>query len=396
MSTRLCVKTDEAVVLRDGRPFGEPGVFGGTGVTWPLPQTLAGMVRTAVGFARDPHYFDVGENCDAIRRVALRRILTGVRIGGVYRPVVALPADWLVTDAKEGGLEFTHHSYEALSDGCGTDIRNPEWLVPLPQTLEKPSAAAPFFLHWEFFERYVKGARGTSGPVAPADAGLGAPVTQARIHNGLDAATHTTSQGRLFANHCLYLSVVRRGDGGRGPLPLTIAFDVEGPARDERFEGTAYLGGERKTVALGPAEMPFPECPDVFGGGRFLKLVLLTHGDFGSWCPPWLRPDLDAEHIEWVTAPGTSLRVRLRSAFVRGWEGVSGWDYAAPGSGKPKAMRKLVRAGSVYVLEIGEGTDPRAVAKHFWGATLCDDDSQGARDGYGLTVVANATAQVRI
>lgn len=396
MSRRLWVQTDEAVVLRDGRPFGEPGVFGGTGVAWPLPQTLAGMVRTAVGFARDPHYFDEAGNCDAIRRVALRRILTGVRINGAYRPVVPLPADWLVTDAKQGGLLFTPHVYEAPSPGQGTDIRNPEWLLPAPQTLEKPSTAAPFFVHWAFFEQYVKGTGGTVGPVSPPEAGLGAPVTQSRIHNGLEAATHTTSQGRLFANHCLYLSVPQPRDTGRRSLPLTIAFDVEGPSGDERFEGTAYLGGERKTVALGAADMPFPQCPDVFGQNRFLKLVLLTHGDFGSWCPSWLRPDLDAEHIEWVMAPGTSLRVRLRSAFVRGWEGVSGWDYAAPGNGKPKPMRKLVRAGSVYMVEVKEGTDPGAVAQHFWGASLCDGDSQGAADGYGLTVVANAMNQVRI
>lgn len=129
----------------------------------------------------------------------------------------------------------------------------------------------------------------------------------------------------------------------------------------------------------------------IFARKRFLKLILLTHGGFGGWCPEWLMPNLNAKSTEFVAIPGTDFKVRLRSACVNGWDGVSGWDYA---NGKPKALTKLVRPGSVYLLEIQNPEQSGDVAKMLWGNSLCD--GQMKKDGFGLVAVGLAEDQAKI
>ena len=118
-----------------------------------------------------------------------------------------------------------------------------------------------------------------------------------------------------------------------------------------------------------------------------MKCILTSHGDFGGWCPEWLKPDLNAAGIEWVKIPDTAFEIRLRSACVQGWDGVSGWDYQTK---KPKAMKKLARPGSVFLIEIKNLDESAEIAKHLWSGSLSFDDKMAIHNGYSQCIIGNA------
>ncbi len=98
--SRYVLYSGEALILRDGRPFGEVGTFGGTSLQWPLPQTLAGMCRTAVGFGRSETYFSQAENCQAVLSIGLEKILACLAANGGREPLLPTPADLVFTDEQ--------------------------------------------------------------------------------------------------------------------------------------------------------------------------------------------------------------------------------------------------------------------------------------------------------
>ncbi len=417
--TRYRLTTNDFLVFRDGRPFGATGTFGGSSLRWPYPQTLAGMVRTAVGFARSPDYFrgkQKEKNIAEIMKIGIGGLCPAVQKNGSRRePLLPLPADLVMTDAGKRRLALHSMTYETLSKGQGTDIANPDWLIPRLDLQEKPTRQVPFLAKWSFFREYLSDA--LTGEKHFSEIGIAAPVTNLRIHNELNTQL-VTKEGGLFSNEAFYLKVKEyvypkvkkdgypkeeadvypkvRKDGSPEEeedvdpevkvLDLSINFDVINDTADD-ISGHVWLGGERKRARLTRTEEKFPACPDVFDNQRFLKLVLTTHGDFGGWCPEWLKPDLGASSIDWVTIPKTDHMVRLRSAVVIGWDGVSGWDLQQRG---PKAMKKLVRPGAVYLLEVKDPASSAGIAAHLWGKSLCSD-TESRNNGYGQCVLARVS-----
>jgi CRISPR-associated protein Cmr3 len=110
---------------------------------------------------------------------------------------------------------------------------------------------------------------------------------------------------------------------------------------------------------------------------EFMKIRLLTPGDFGGWVPNWLTPG------DWCAVPGTKHEVKLRSAFVPGGFPVSGWDFKARG---PKATRLLVPAGSVYVVQLRDPKAAAALARHLWLAPLVPPAGNRMATGFGHAV----------
>jgi CRISPR type III-B/RAMP module-associated protein Cmr3 len=209
-------------------------------------------------------------------------------------------------------------------------------------------------------------------------------------------------EGRLYAESGIYLKSVSRdqeqpggmknrlaeySSGYQGDLALT--FELDGLESGEALNPCLYLGGERRRVDIEtPSALPFPACPDFLDNQAFVKLVLITHGDFESWAPSFLVPDGRPEKADWVKEPVSGVTIRLRSAVVKGWDPVSGWDYA---SRKQKAFRKLVPPGSVYLVELQHPEESGALARALWGESLCPKNSQAAKDGYGQILIAKNT-----
>ena len=67
------------------------------------------------------------------------------------------------------------------------------------------------------------------------------------------------------------------------------------------------------------------------------------------------------------------------------WRAVSGWNLEK-GKRGPKAIRRLVPAGSVYFFELKDG-NPADLAK-LWLKSVSDkgQDGQDRRDGFGLAM----------
>ena len=170
---------------------------------------------------------------------------------------------------------------------------------------------------------------------------------------------------------------------------IGIGVDVD---TSEDIPSTAYLGGERKVVickTCNKSLLPRYQDYDILGR-QYYKLVMLTPGAFGGWCPDWLMPK-DAKDNNFKEIPGSNgVKIRLLSAFVNSYKTVSGWDYKKPG---PKASVRLVPEGSVYVIELAEHLEKSEDFLRFmWGRSLCLDENgkltQDGKNGYGNCLVA--------
>lgn len=391
------ISSDDLIVLRDGRPFGDAGIFGGTSLDWPYPQTIAGMVRSAVGFNCCDDFFKDKNNIPKILNVGVSKLIP-LLSSGQDEYLLPTPAD-LVFSGQEN-LKVHVLSCCALKEDEGTDIRCSNWLYPSLGTDDKP-ARKPGFIRQNFAKQYLGGNLEICSDVHDADSDfVSGPVLETRIHSAIDANTHSVETGKLFAESGIYLTApttsgkeVGKDDrrfavqDERGVLgDINIGFGLFGLVDDMSMPESAYLGGERRRVAVEKCEAaPYPEPLAMDGNERFLKLLLTTHGDFGSWVPHWLVPDGDESQCDWVTEPRSEVRVRLRSAILSGWAPISGWDYVNYG---PKPFRKLVCPGSVYLVELEDPSQSAKFTESLWGKSICVPGSQSELDGYGQVVVA--------
>ncbi len=392
----ILLKSDGLLILRDGHPFGDIGSMGGYCKQWPLSQTLTGMIRTKIGFAKSANYFDDKKNCDEILQYGIKQQIPILENGDYLAPV---PSDIVFSqeefvekrindetkeeeEIKKTILTVNIPILKSVDDSYGTDIENKEWLIPYLELKDKPAKEKPFFLYWDIFIKYLQeDLNAESGELYKF--GTSAPISETRMHNTIDPETLITKKGQLFSNKGIYLQVNTSKDD---KAAVNLLVDIEDKSGEIDILGEAYLGGERKTVCLEKSDIEFPECPAFFENKKFLKLILASHGDFGNWCPDWLKPDLEDGLIEWVTIPNTEYKVRLRSAYVSGHDSVSGWDYI---TNKPKASKKLVLPGSVYVIELENSDDSQKVSELFWGNYLDIENEESSLSGYGQLFVGN-------
>lgn len=373
----------DGLVLRDGKPFGEHGTHAGGFLEWPMPQTLAGMLRTAIGQQRGRDYFTGPEketNIEEILQLTLRAAFpVAFEASGLPKPLFPTPSDLFFTNSEDK-LKMTMASYAPLQESEGTLSPFATPLLTCWETNEKPSSDTPIWLYQDVFMKYV--AEDLPGIASPEDLSPGRPITEELQHNAI-AVNGTSDDGKLYRTRNLYLDAQHAGIKSKQKTRLGIYLELEHHREADKLPGSAYLGGERRTVCFASEwQEVLPECPAVFAEQRYLKLVLATHGDFGGWAPDWLLKSADGE---WALCPGTDFGVRLKTAIIPRWQAVSGWDYAKRG---PKAMKKLVPPGSVYLIECKDPAQSQAVAERLWAQSI--GDGQSARDGYGLCFVARS------
>jgi CRISPR-associated protein Cmr3 len=382
------ISTEDMLILRDGRPFGDDGVFGGSSVLWPYPHTIAGMVRTISGFKKNENFFDKNsknfqENLDKILKTGIKKILPSEFINNKWQPLFPLPADLVFTqNLKNEKLKVHTLIYKKIDDNSGTDIKNRQWLIPSVDISDKPVKESPFFLHSDFFMKYLS--LKLLDEYSFYDAGINPPVKSFRVHNAIDSETYITEEKKLFSNSGFYFKSINKDK----ITDLSIDFEALGTEMSD-LSGEAYLGGERRRVNLEKTGEYFPEMPDIFKNQKYLKLILLTHGDFGDWCPDWLMPDFSSDSLNFVKIPGTEFEVRLCSACVNGFEGISGWNYV---ENKPKPMKKLVKPGTVYLLELKDLSLSCEIAKYFWGNSL-NLSTNIETNGFGLCIAGIAETE---
>gem|GEM_PF-1168020 len=390
------------IILRDGRPFGEIGTFGGGGLDWPLPQTLAGMCRTMIGYGRSEDFFNQtsGEYIEMLKNVSLQRILPGLVTDDGYSPLLPVPADlqfYLNDNPYVYPMEF-----QPLRTGEQTDINSTEWLYPFTIDVIKRQEPdrPPIFLSSTLANQYINGEIPIDGKALIATEAAGYDVLhETRIHSSIDPESRSVIDGQLYSENGIYLKAVGvpcHPDKGRlygtdSAYDLHIDFDLAGVNVSEKIPQCAYLGGEKRRVEVNIAEShAFFNKPVKDKGQRFVKLVLATHGDFETWVPGWLLNTGAVEDAAWVREPKSGVEIKLRSAVIAGWDPCSGWDYEIR---EPKPFRKLVKPGSVYLVELRNPEESSKLIGALHGESICSEGSQGEKDGYGQVIVAGCNPE---
>ncbi len=389
---KYIIHAADPLVFRDGRPFGSEGGMHGGILRWPLPSTVAGMFRRSIGLKRDTAYFSRADkqkwqkNVEAIDKVHLRWILPAAYCrknsneeGWQY--LFPEPADAFVTLANDDSIRVRPYSFMVPEQEEGTDLPWRNWRFPLAPGKEKPLRDAPELWHAEQYLQWLVD-EPKIWEILPFDLGLSLPISEFRMHTAIDSLTGTVREGQLFSSQGVRLEV---GDKQGRQTRLGIAVCLDDMQAVDDPSGPCHVGGERRTAWIDRLSAALPECPNVFAGRRFLRLVLASPGDFGGWVPSWLGPDPSAAETSWCRVPGSDLEIRLVSAFVSRWQPVSGWDYCTR---SPKATRKLVPAGSVYYVEIKDPGRSQEVAELLWGRSLGENLSH--KDACGCVFVGIA------
>jgi len=380
--TDLVIIPRDPLLFRDGKPFNaDPGAAART-LTWPMPRTCAGAVRTHIGNSCGWDWHKEGP--DKAKAVTFHGPLLAARRcpRSDWQIYLHAPADAVIfRDDKE--LRVMRLRPWKLPDGAGCDL--PEGLLPL--RVERDVKPEGGFAFWSLSETAKWLADPTSADV-PEDALANLPQ-QTRVHVRIQSETGTAHPSFLYSVRFLAFP-----DGmpeerwskidGTPPHPASAAIlcRVAPPDGWQPAPSMLTLGGERKLAhvdAAGALPIEWPKMPDqlrgAVSGTKRLRLQLATPAVFsGGWKPGWLDANLQG-------APPTlpNLKLKLIAAAVGRRQPVSGWDYQ---TNNPRPPRYTVPWGSVYFFEVLEGSvDPQAL----W-LTPVSDEISDRNDGFGLVL----------
>lgn len=393
----LLLHPRDPIILRDARPFSaDPGARAVT-LGWPLPQTLAGALRTHIGNALNWNWQQRGP--DDARRFGLRGPFLVGRADSTHRWTVYLPApaDAVPYNEEETGKSALLCLRPGLPLPSDQGCTPPAFLSAAAMRRFRPLAIKedvkesderPRFWSLDDTLAWLKTPRKTE---PPKDTVNDLP-RDTRVHVGINPETGTHRAGALFTTTALSFGEdgAPSDDGDRRSLALLCRL-VGAPASWPAHRGVLTLGGERRATWLEPADHNpnvWPALPAgcLPVGGLRLRLQLATPALFArGWLPGWIDP----ETLEGRPPGMPDLALTLVSAAVPRRIPISGWDMRANGRKPgPKATRYAVPAGAVYFFETAAPlTDAHWQA--LWLRPVGDDSAsqvQDECDGYGLVL----------
>jgi CRISPR-associated protein Cmr3 len=358
----------DRLVVRDGRPLAS-----GTMRTlpFPLPPTLAGVVRTRLGL--DAHgRFDSRRIQELLERVSVAGpVLARLDADGTRVEDVLVPAPSDLVFFGESGHRLVPKALGSAFPGVTSDLEGQVPTFEKEPPEGKPSRSPKSFWSFKAFLPWLT--RPTAEWASPD--GAGALEVERRVHVSIAAATQTAEDGALFVTEGLRLLL--REEEGKGWSRLALLAGVSGGNALAR--GLVPLGGERSMALLenrpAPAGFEVPSEVSSLRTGAVARILLLT-------------PALFAEGA----LPDRIAGAKVMSACVGRPQVVSGWDFAYVEDkggrrvrGRPKPTRRMVPAGSVYWVEVPD--DPWAAKTWMTCVSSSDAGQQDARDGFGLAVV---------
>jgi len=392
MSTILQLTPHDPLIARDGRPFGAGQGNRMRGLPWPLPSVVAGSFRTALVKATPGLDFS-GDMPERLLKIAVAGVFP-VHAGQLY---LAAPNDCAWDDKTE-----KVHRVQPIQLQAGEGVDFPDaaqGIMPVRLTAEQATEdfKAKNPPEWWPLSKYQEWLT-SSAKQYPSDwfspEFLSSPRQAMRDHVALDAGRGAAAEGNIFATANLHVTHLPRF--GTKPDDKKLKFgerftQVELSVRVEAGEsglGVSNLslwhplGGERRLVHWQQCQRAVTgwECPqairEALASTSHVRMILATPAIFaGGWKPGWLNEQLEG------TPPGCAVKLKLVGVSNGRWKAVSGWSLAPPRG--PKAIRRMVPAGSVYFFTC----EPGAAAKlaDFWLLPVSDDD-QERRDGFGLAL----------
>jgi CRISPR-associated protein Cmr3 len=379
--TTFTIDALDPLVLRDGRP--NQGRSESRTLPFPLPSTLVGVVRTALG--RKNGVFDERLVEALLTQVELRGPLLA---GGdtLYAPA---PRDAVVL-STEGGVSIWPLRPTPVPEGCAATAAPSglSWVGLGANAPKTKPAEAPAFWLWAKLEQWLRAPNEREGEAATSllAGGLSTLEREQRVHVAL-TPVGTALEGALFATEGLRLAAFERGacrEHGRA-LELRIAVEVRitDPTLGGLSAALRPLGGERRLSSWERApDLRLPEPPEwllehVAQQGALVRVVLLT--------PAYVASSTGPRALE------RSGVARIVAARVDRPLTMSGWDLRAR---KPKRTRRLASAGSVFWARLeGSAEERRRWVSDVWMQNVSDDDPGAdahgslARDGFGLAAI---------
>ena len=388
--TTLQITAHDAIVVRDGRPFGIGQGNRMRSLPWPLPSVIAGALRTALVEA-DRNLTFQGD---------MPQRLMSIAVYGVFPCVGAdlfLPAAsdclWQGNNAQVFALKPVDPLGHGGADFPSSGLR-PVMLTPDQSKDDFKPAAVPA---WWPMRKMADWLLGT--PLAFDRQFLNAPTKEVRDHVHLDSDTGAAYEGHLFTTSGLCMShLPRYGAREAGSFEERFA-QIRLVTRANAANGTFQfiermcswhpLGGERRLVHWRKyVDGGLWECPETvraeLGNAQRIRMVLATPAIFThGWRPGWLDERLEGKPIN------AGPKLRLVGVCNSRWKAVSGWSLAhqqspaSPPRG-PKPIRRMVPAGSVYFFEKidGEGS---VLAQEGWLEPV-SDSAKDRIDGFGLAI----------
>ncbi len=348
----------DVLFLRGNKLFGDPGSHGESLVP-PWPSAAAGALRSLMlatdgidiaGFARS----QVAHATLGTPAAPGTFALTGFDLArrnpaGQIETLHALPADLVLTELPNGGRQLTRLQPQAPAPGLASSA--PLALWPLLAQAERRKAVRGHWLTQAGWACYLIGQTPGIDALVPSKQLW---QIDARIGIGLDAASRSVADGKLFTAQ----AVAFQPDVGF----LAAVRGAEPPR-----SGLLRFGGDGRGAALAAVAHTPPQPDwDAIHRARRCRIVLTTPGLFAQG---WLPPGVDAG--QQLALQGVS--GSLVCAAVPRAEVISGWDLARR---QPKAAERVAPTGSVYWIDRLAATPEqlRKLAEH----GLWPDEHQNA------------------
>lgn len=376
MSTvhRLVLTPRDGLACRDGRGWTPIGAGRAHALDWPWPSTILGALRTAWGRAveaKEKRPFEREDWRERTKPVRLGRLLVlRTRQGEAgWQRVWPRPADATAYEKDGRPVRLDPQPPELPTLGRDDDPAREALWRP---RLEDPRKPEPLPAWWPD-EPFVAWLRGET--IAAGDLALRAPERRVQSHVGIDAATLTAEEGRLFSEDVLE-TLDQEGE-------WAIAAELDVP--EEKPGPLVTLGADKRLATVTPRLdealfAPPPALLDAFRkrGAKGLRLVCVTPACFARG---WLPDGFEAAGTEYRgRLPGIEGELVLRAALVGRPLSVSGWDLV---KGAPKPTDRMVPTGSVFFFVRADGTAfGEAEAKTLWLAAL----GRRTEEGFGRFV----------
>ena len=353
---RLTLEPVDSLFFRDARPF-EAASRAASGL--PMPQTLAGAVRTLL---LERHGVQFDRLAERIRRgVSFAQALIEFGSEAVAVAELGLRGPWFTLKGEvlvpaPASLRREKKAVENQEIDTRRVFRLdplksplPGWQPPSPGMLplwrygREAVEAISDFLKPSGLRRFLNGHTPQAGDLVPTSCLYD---FEDRTGIGLDARRNTAAEGMIYGIRMLtlkpHIGLYAELSGPSAALAPLAAEPV-----------LMKFGGEGRHVIIRAAESgaDWPSVPPQTGKGRIV--LLTTPAYFNGWKPPGLEPV---------------------AAAVSGFQAVSGWDLA---KGGPKPNRFMVPAGSVYFLPSGTQFPDELV------------DREDAKAGWGCFVEGN-------
>ena len=373
------------LLLRDGRPFGATGDEArARSLPLPLPGTLAGFVRTQVGRAAGWNW----QSYDTLKAAHDIPVCSSL----LFRDdVPMLPAPRNAVIDKAGKLWRT--APQPLKEGEGCDL--PEGIQPLsfagtsPDDDFKPESGHTYWPA-ETLTAWLL------NQTPPTPEKISGPPLEERTHVAINPQTGASDEGQLFSvSYRSFEERQKQPDQADTVIPRYQRYTWRLRLR-ANLPGTAqhigHLGGERRPVGLRMIDdtaahwfrMPEELKKAVLDEKNTrLCMVLTTPALFDDgWEPGWLSRDAGPQTPAGLSALRPYLK--LLGAAVGRREPVSGWNLRED---RPKPVRWMVPAGSVYFFEVQQGAPANAREKllEAWLRPVSDKQAD-QKDGYGAAV----------